>query len=560
MAPPFGWEAMCSHRARRTWAQQLAAAGMPALRLEFPGSGNSSGSPLDPGQLASWVATIHAATAWLRGSAGCQQVAVIGIGIGGLVAASALAEGAAIDDLVLWNVPATGRALLRELKAFSRFESAPIPVAMLAGDPPLEAGSLAVGGYTLSPATVSDIGTLDIAALAPQIPAQTRVLVLARDDLKPDQALVSALSAAAGEVQAEPGPGYGSMATEPAESVAPLATIARVSAWLDEDRRTEPAPPPTGAHTSETLTLDLAGNQVRETPVTLRASTGTRFGILTEPAGPPSDVCVVLLNAGALTHIGPNRMWVEAARRWAARGVSSLRLDLDAIGDAEGLEGRYRDVGAFYTTELVSEVRAALDQLVVRDVAQRFVLLGLCSGAYWAFHAALQDERVVAAYLINPRALLWDQDLASLRDARKLHKLRRISTWRRVIDPRRSTTPAKVIAAAVARSATLRLRAVPVHGRRTAVAAHEPPAVEQQFDRLTVTNTRGLLLFTGDEPLYEELRREGTLDRLTHWPTLELDLLAASPDTHTLRPIWCQQRVHAALDAALTRDAGLTSP
>ena len=60
------------------------------------------------------------------------------------------------------------------------------------------------------------------------------------------------------------------------------------------------------------------------------------MGILTEPVGPAVDLCAVWLNAGPQRRIGPNRMWVETARRWAALGVPSVRVDLAAIGDADG--------------------------------------------------------------------------------------------------------------------------------------------------------------------------------------------------------------------------------
>lgn len=559
MAPPFGWESMCSHRPRRAWAEQLAAAGMPTLSVEFPGGGDSTGAPGDPGQLDAWTATIDAAATWLRGEAGCARVAVLGIGMGGLVAARAIAGGAAVDDLVLWNVPGRGPTLLRELQAFARFETAMVPDEMVAGDPRLPEGALAVGGYTLSPATVADLRALDLSAVDQLVPAGMRVLLLARDDLRPDATLVAALEAAGAQLTVGDGPGYGAMTAEPTESVAPSLTMARVSAWLAAAPSAGRPSPLAAVPALDALDFQVDGMAVRETPITITgaADGASLFGIIAEPATRTTDVCAVLLNAGALTHIGPNRMWVEASRRWAGLGIPSLRLDIEGIGDADGNESVYRDVGAFYTDELVRQVRAALDTLVARGLPARFALLGLCSGAYWAFHGAIDDERVCAAYLVNPRALLWDLEFQTMREARKLRKLLRPSMWRKVIDPRRSTTSPRVVLAAVGRRIADRVRRLGARARGRELPPGSGATLDDCFDRLAATGTRGVFVFTGDEPLYEELERDGYVGRLANWPGIELELLARSPVTHTLRPIWCQQRVHAALDAAVRRDAGL---
>jgi pimeloyl-ACP methyl ester carboxylesterase len=40
---PFGWEDMCSYRARRDWAGHLAGRGHRVLRLDLPATGDSAG-------------------------------------------------------------------------------------------------------------------------------------------------------------------------------------------------------------------------------------------------------------------------------------------------------------------------------------------------------------------------------------------------------------------------------------------------------------------------------------------------------------------------------------
>src|SRR5271165_3219998 len=182
LCPPFGWDDMCSYRIRREWAEQLAEAGYTTLRIDFPGSGDSAGSPTEPGQLNAWTEAVSLSAGWLRRRSGGQQkLAVIGIGMGGVASLWAALQGAPIDELVLWAVPAQGRRLLRELRAF-----AALALANASAGPstaPAGEGSLVVNGYLLSAATVRELELLDFAQLEGASPRLTRALVLGRDGM-----------------------------------------------------------------------------------------------------------------------------------------------------------------------------------------------------------------------------------------------------------------------------------------------------------------------------------------------------------------------------------------
>src|SRR5262249_530045 len=113
---------------------------------------------------------------------------------------------------------------------------------------------------------------------------------------------------------------------------------------------------------------------------------------------------VLMINVGTNYHIGPNRMYVRMARDLAARGYRSLRFDLARIGDS-------RSVNEFseqrmYDKAQIADVKWAMDAMERRG-CDRFVLLGLCSGAYMAFQTALNDLRVTGQVLMNPRRLTW---------------------------------------------------------------------------------------------------------------------------------------------------------
>src|SRR5204863_777764 len=97
-------------------------------------------------------------------------------------------------------------------------------------------------------------------------------------------------------------------------------------------------------YSDEHLRLSCAGVELRETPLWVDRPSARLFGVLTESLHAQAQLCAVLLAGQG--HTGPNRMWVEIARRWAARGVPTLRIESSWIGDPEG--DASADVGALY--------------------------------------------------------------------------------------------------------------------------------------------------------------------------------------------------------------------
>jgi hypothetical protein len=117
----------------------------------------------------------------------------------------------------------------------------------------------------------------------------------------------------------------------------------------------------------------------------------------------------MLLNAGAVHHVGPNRLYVELARRLAAAGFTCLRFDAESIGDSvRRLPGRENHP---YPGNALTDLRAAIEHMRWEHGASSFVVIGLCSGAHNAFHAGLElagcgIERIV---LINPLTFYWSE-------------------------------------------------------------------------------------------------------------------------------------------------------
>ena len=120
-------------------------------------------------------------------------------------------------------------------------------------------------------------------------------------------------------------------------------------------------------------------------------------GVITHPAATacrPGTPLFVILNAGIIHRIGPNRMSVALARALARDGFRTLRFDLSGLGDSEP---RKDDLPLLEAT--MADITSVLDSMSSSDPALRVVLLGLCSGADHSVIYAASDRRVVGVVL-----------------------------------------------------------------------------------------------------------------------------------------------------------------
>lgn len=154
---------------------------------------------------------------------------------------------------------------------------------------------------------------------------------------------------------------------------------------------------------------------------------GHLAGVITLPDGEPMrDVGVVIPNAGYIHHVGPWQLHVDLARRLAAAGVPSVRFDLSGLGDSES--PRRGDSPAARTR---ADIADAIDLLTDECRVRRVVVAGLCSGAVDSHRAALAEDRICGAALLDPPAypnllyhvIYWSERL--LNPARVLRFVRR---------------------------------------------------------------------------------------------------------------------------------------
>jgi pimeloyl-ACP methyl ester carboxylesterase len=533
IVPPWGWDEVASYRSRRTWAERLAEAGHPTLRIDLPGSGDSDGGSDSPGLVDRWIEAIDAGAGWLRTDGGAARVALLGIGLGGLLAEEALGRGMAAEELVVWGAPPSARHFAREAKAFAAMQ-ADRPIERRKENP-LPEGWLEAGGFVLAAATLAVLKEIK----AVGAPSGGRALLIGRDGLA-DEAGRERLEAAGVSVSEDPGIDWGTFVGHPETTELPAGVERTVRTWLAAglDGPTAPVavsvPPVT---TAGTFTDPSSGGAVfDEDPLKIGEDFGDAFGIFTRPrAVADQDFCAVFLNAGAIRHIGPNRMWTEAARELARVGVQSVRLDLESIGEADGDPGRRATVGDFYDTRFVAQVTAALDHLERCGVARRFQLIGLCAGAYWSFRTALVDDRIAGAVLLNSGALVWHPGILEEREGRRVARAFDRHWWGRLL--RREVRMSSILRLFRQASRGIRLAVSRMVSRTTSLGRS---AIATDLDRLP-PGRRVLMAFSAGEPLAEELRAHGIIDRLDEWPGVEVVTLPGSD--HTLRSVVAQRAV-----------------
>jgi pimeloyl-ACP methyl ester carboxylesterase len=451
---PFGYESLCSHRSVREFAESSAAAGFPTLRFDYLGTGDSADIHPRADQIEIWVANVIAAITELRASSGVTRVCLLGIRLGGLLAALA-ARRAPVDALVLIAPVTNGKRYLKELRTTRM-------AAMLGGadrgtpeDPTVEVssldpGAIEVSGFALSSATLATLMNVDFGD--PQSVPLPRTLIIDGNSLPISRTWAEQLTAADPQARYLVLPGLIEMImTAPQFARAPHEMIAATCDWLRQCAAEFPAvaskendPRSPGSTMSATLSLpgnpELPSRRLSETPFFLDRDE-LLFSIATEPhEGEPRKRGVILLNAAVDHHIGANRMYVTLARRWASNGYFVLRMDFAGIGDSGTREGRPDD--EVFPPAAVDDIAIAIDTLNNKYGIRDVTLVGLCSGGYHALRAAVAGLRVNRVMLLNPQNFYWKQG-SRIEDLQEVEIVRNpglyrervfsIAAWRRLI-------------------------------------------------------------------------------------------------------------------------------
>ncbi len=448
---PFGIEETHAHRAWRHLAEACAAAGLPTLRFDYAGTGDSEGDDLQPERVPAWTRSVHDAVQALKQHSGVRQVCLVGLRWGATLAALAATGRQDVVGLAAIVPVVQGRRYLRELTAMQAAMAAPTRA-----DASSDTGVMETGGFVLTEATRDAVAAVDLMQL-PHAPAP-QMLVLARHDLPGHERWAEHLRQGGAQVVHESVYGYVEMMTEPQRSVVPELLFTRVAQWAKQlelalpTGADEPVPLASAAVRVGVAHGSTLGEVMEQA---LRVGGHGLTAVLTCPPGegtsqrapdtqataaPRSRRAVLLLNAGAVHHIGPSRMYVDLARRLALRGLWVLRVDLSGIGESPPQAGAQEN--EMYSSRALHDLEQAVRHLRELHQVQEVHAAGLCAGAYHVFKAAAQGVPLASIVALNPVTFFWKDgmplDVPSPHTAPREHQVaymtghykRSVWTWR----------------------------------------------------------------------------------------------------------------------------------
>jgi alpha/beta superfamily hydrolase len=490
-----------------------------------------------------------------------DRVVLLGVRLGALLAARAAADRKDIAGFIAVAPVVSGRAYLRELRALQ------ITLGLVAAPDgePKDGASEAVG-FRITRETHETLSKIDLAREG--VRPSGRVLIVDRDDLPFADNWAQRLRDASTDVDLRRLPGYTEMVLDPHKTKVPDAIIAASVGWLRETIAKD-APPAIPAGTSARAAVDISASSARivagDGPAVVETAAyldgdRTVFGMLTAPAAEATDQiapgrgkAVLLLNSGSIHHVGPNRLYVTLARRWAAMGYVVLRADVSGIGDSRPRPGEPENV--VYTARAMEDIDVFLGHLRRQPGVGRIYVAGLCSGAYNAVRAAAAGKPVDVVIPINPLTFFWKEGMSLdypahrvAADAQRYStSILRLESWKKVL---RGQVKLEPVAQVVVRHAASRASRY-VRDVARVVGRPFPEDLGADLERINGYGARLRFVFAAGDPGEELLRTQGgsAVGRLRRKGALSVDVIDG-PD-HTFTPVWTHRILGDRLTAIL---------
>jgi hypothetical protein len=260
---------------------------------------------------------------------------------------------------------------------------------------------------------------------------------------------------------------------------------------------------------------------------------------------------VILLNAGAVYRIGPNRLYVELARKLAWRGTLTIRVDLSGLGDSKARDDNENVV---YNDHAVPDVGAVV-AWARRQGAAHVSVVGLCSGAYYAQKSALAHP-IDTIVPINPLTFFWKPgmplDFAAFKvvedTERYKQSMKSAASWQKLLR-------GKVDVRRVARVVAERAKSVAEHRGRDMLRRLRVPLPDDLGSELYALARKRVsihFVFASADPGGAMLAEQGgsVVGRLEREGSLAIHTIVG-PD-HTFTPRWSHPLFVATILQALS--------
>nr|WP_235993957.1 alpha/beta fold hydrolase [Paraburkholderia solitsugae] len=387
---------MWLHQALRELAQRLAARGIPVLRFDYRGTGDS----IDREGLVcptDWADEVLEAIDYLKRVTGIERVSLAGFRLGATVAAWA-ARKREIESIAMLAPVRSTRLFWREMNILNQTwrQTAGVDEDHEHTPP----GARDIMGHRVSAAALEAIGDLDLCD-EPQIPAQ-RILIAHSGQRDGTHALGAHYESNGARVESMAFENYTQVLQTAWLTELPELLLDRVADWLSEGGEPCVRAPAVLVKASPVL----VNRSAMEYPVQL--GDGNVFGILCEPAmrrtAREHTPVLLIANTAATHHVGDGRFGVELGRALAKRGFASLRIDAEGLGDSGGAT-RTAGPGQTILDAMGEDLSRAADWLVGRGYRD-VVVFGICAGAYVALQATRLNRAVRGLIMINPVAFV----------------------------------------------------------------------------------------------------------------------------------------------------------
>lgn len=227
ICPPAGQEYVRAHRSLVQLGLRLSRRGIPVLRFDYSGSGDSAGD-LEDGSISQWVDDVGHALDEARRLSGCDRVRIVGLRLGATLALLAATDRNDVDALALWAPVVDGAGHLEELQrlhqAFLRFAYVDAP-PHLAGEEPDE-----ILGFPLTPTLQSELEELDLRSIEGRVPSDVLLVQAGPDPGVREFAL--ALEERGARVTKGPDPNHEVWRAETYRGLVATTAIGAIEEWL----------------------------------------------------------------------------------------------------------------------------------------------------------------------------------------------------------------------------------------------------------------------------------------------------------------------------------------